>query len=309
MEQNILLVGTGAVGSYYGARLAQAGARVSVLCRSDYAIVKKKGIVINSISGDYHFKPADVVRAIDEYRPDPDYIIVATKVLPEINIPDMIRKKVSPLTSIVLLQNGIDIEEPVASAFPENELISAIAFISVSRPEYGTIDHKDYGSIRIGRYPSGVSDKIELLAGLFKKGGVPCEIENDIIAARWRKLMWNAPFNPISVLAGGADTREMTEFAPALILARAVMEEVRTLAEKSGHHIPPSGIDKIFDDTRSMAPTRTSMLQDYEQKRPMEVEAILGNAIRIAQRLAVPVPHIDSLYGLLALMDKKRRKS
>jgi 2-dehydropantoate 2-reductase len=309
MNTNILLVGTGAVGSYYGARLAQAGARVSALCRSDYAVVKKKGIAIKSVSGDYHFKPEEVVNAIDEYRSDPDYIIVATKVLPEINIPDMIRKKVSPPASIVLLQNGIDIEEPVASAFPENELISAIAFISVSRPEYGLIDHKDYGSIRLGRYPSGGSDKIELLAGLFRKGGVPCEIESDIITARWRKLMWNAPFNPISVLAGGADTREMIEYEPALMLARAVMEEVRALAEKTGHPLPPSSIDKIINDTRSMTPSRTSMLQDYDQNRPMEVEAILGNAVRIAQRHAVPVPHIESLYGLLALKDKKKRKS
>jgi 2-dehydropantoate 2-reductase len=307
MNSNILLVGTGAVGSYYGARLAQAGARVSALCRSDYAVVKKNGIAIKSISGDYQFNPVKVVRTVEEYKADPDFIIVATKVLPEINIPDMIRKKVSPLTSIVLLQNGIDIEGPIASAFPENELISAIAFISVSRPEYGLIDHKDYGSILIGGYPSGSSDKIELLAGLFRKAGVPCEIENDIIAARWRKLMWNAPFNPISVLAGGADTREMIESAPTLIVARAVMEEVRSLAEKTGHPIPPAGIDKIINDTRSMAPTRTSMLQDYDQKRPMEVEAILGNAMRIAQRHAVPVPHIESLYGLLTLMDKKRR--
>jgi len=307
MNTNILLVGTGAVGSYYGARLAQAGARVSALCRSDFAVVKKKGIAVKSVCGDYHFKPAEVVRAISEYRSDPDFIIVATKVLPEIHIPDMIREKVLPQTSVVLLQNGIGIEEPVASAFPENELISAIAFISVSRPEYGLIDHKDYGSIRIGGYPSGSSSKIELLAGMFRKAGVPCEIENDIISARWRKLMWNAPFNPISVLTGGTDTREMIESGPTLMVARAVMEEVRTLAEKTGHPIPPSSIDTVINDTRSMAPTRTSMLQDYDQKRPMEVEAILGSAVRIAQRHAVSVPHIESLYGLLTLIDKKNR--
>jgi 2-dehydropantoate 2-reductase len=308
MISNIVLVGTGAVGSYYGARLAQAGARVSALCRSDYDIVNKKGITITSISGDYHFKPMEVVHNIEEYSLDPDYIIVATKVLPEIHVPDVIRKKVSAQTSIVLLQNGIDIEEPVVSAFPDNELISAIAFISVSRPEFGLIDHKDYGRLVIGRYPSGSSGKIAQLAGLFRKAGVPCEIESDIISARWRKLMWNAPFNPISVLAGGADTREMIESTPTQILARAVMEEVLILAEKAGHPVPQSSIDTIINDTRSLTPTRTSMLQDYEQKRPMEVEAILGNAIRIAKRHAVSVPHIESLYGLLTLIDKKNRR-
>jgi 2-dehydropantoate 2-reductase len=309
MEPNILLVGTGAVGSYYGARLAQAGAHVAVLCRSDYETVKKNGIEIRSVSGDYHFHPEEVLRDAGDYRGEPDYIIVATKVLPEINVPDIIKRKVCRNSSIVLLQNGIEIEKPVASSFPDNEIISAIAFISVNRPKFGVIDHKDYGSVVLGKYPSGTSKKIDDLALLFSKAKVRCDIEPSIITARWKKLMWNAPFNPISVLCGGANTVEMIESEPTLKLAVDVMKEVRELAEKAGHPVPLSNIDKIIRDTRSMAPTRTSMLQDFELKRPMEVEAILGNTLRIAQKLDVPVPHCESLYGLLKLIDKKNRSA
>jgi 2-dehydropantoate 2-reductase len=306
-KPDILLVGTGAVGSYYAGRLHQAGARVSVLCRSDYDIVKKKGIAVQSVAGDFDFKPAEVLKTIDEYSRVPDFMIIATKVLPEINIPSLIGSKVGRETVIVLLQNGIDIEEPVAKAFPDNVLISAIAFISVSRPEYGLIDHKDYGRLIIGIYPSGASDHASLLASLFKQAGVRCDIDQDIITARWRKLMWNAPFNPLSVLCSGADTREMMESEPLVTIAVEIMKELMILAACTGHPVSASVIDSIISDTRSMAPTRTSMLQDYESRRPLEVEAILGNTVRIARRHEVSIPHLSTLYALLTIVDRKNR--
>ncbi len=307
MASKILIAGTGAVGGYYGARLAQAGAEVSVLCRSDYHTIKENGIQIKSVNGNYHFMPREVIKEIGSYREEPDYVIVATKVLPEIDVPGLIRKKVNENTSIVLLQNGIDIEEPIATAFPKNEIISGLAFICVSRTEAGVIDHQDYGRIVIGKYPGGNSDKTQLLCGLFAKSAVPCEIDTDIIGARWKKLLWNAPFNPISVLAGGADTKEIMESEAALLLVRSVMQEVITLSEKAGHPVQRSFIEKNIEDTKVMTPYKTSMLLDFENKRPMEVEAILGNAVRLAKKYDVPIPACQALYGLLKLLDKKSR--
>lgn len=307
-KTEILLVGTGAVGSYYAGRLAQAGASVSALSRTDYDVVKEKGIAVRSVSGDFHFMPAEVIRTIDEYSREPDYIIVATKVLPEISIPSLIGSKVSPRTAIVLLQNGIDIEGPVSEAFPGNEIISAIAFISVSRPEFGLIVHKDFGRLIIGNYPSGASDRTAVLAEMFHQAGVRCDIDQDIIAARWRKLMWNAPFNPLSVLCGGADTREMMESEQVVTLATGIMNELIILASLSGHTVHASVINTIMTDTRAMAPTKTSMLQDYEKKLPLEVEAILGNTVRIARRHDVATPHLDTLYAVLKLADCINRK-
>ncbi len=305
----MLLVGTGAVGGYFAGRIAQVGARVSALCRSDYDIVKEKGITVKSVAGDFNFKPAEVIKSIDEYGHEPDYIIVATKVLPEINIHALIGPKVYPQTSIVLLQNGIDIEEPVAAAFPGNEIISAIAFVSVSRPGSGLIIHRDYGRLIIGTYPSGASDRTARLAEIFQLAGVRCDIDRDIITARWRKLMWNAPFNPLSVLCGGADTREMMESEQVVSIAVNTMKEIMALAALSGHPVNDSSINTIIRDTRNMAPTKTSMLQDYESKRPLEVEAILGNTVRIARRHNVPTPHLDTLYALLEAADRKNRKA
>lgn len=305
---SILLVGSGAVGGYYGGRLSQAGAQISVLCRSDYDVVSKGGITVSSVAGDFHFNPAEVIRDIAHYRDEPDYIIVALKVLPEIDLPAMLKGIPGPSTSIVLLQNGIDIEGPVVSAFPANEIISALAFICAARPRYGHVDHQDFGTIAIGTYPAGVSKQVTRLADLFTRTVVPCQVEEDILAARWKKLLWNAPLNPISVLTGGADTREMTGALPTRALVREVMEEVVILSEKAGHPIPRAQIDRSINNTIAMKPFKTSMLQDFEERRPMEVEAILGNTLRIARNHGISVPRIEALYALLSLVDNKIRK-
>ncbi|HOD14789.1 MAG TPA: 2-dehydropantoate 2-reductase [Spirochaetota bacterium] len=308
MKPEILIVGAGAVGGYYGARLAQGGARVSALCRSDYNAVRSNGIIVRSVAGDCTFIPASTIQSISDYKMVPDYIIISTKVLPDIDIPGMIRSIVRPGTAIVHLQNGIEIEEPSMAAFPDNEIIGAIAFICASRPSPGCIAHEDYGRVTIGRYPSGSSAKTESLADLFRTAGIQCDIDPDIITARWKKLVWNASLNPISVLGGGADTREIMESPPALQLAREVMAEVVMLAGKSGHPLPDSIIDKTIHDTISMKPTKTSMLQDYEGGRPLETEALLGNALGVSRRVGVQVPHIESLYGLLKLVGEKKRR-
>jgi 2-dehydropantoate 2-reductase len=303
-QPRILVVGTGAVGGFYGGKLAQTGARVATLCRSDYETVRSEGIDIKSTYGDFIFAPDQVIRDLKEYGSPPDYILVALKVLPEIDTAEIIRTTVGPETVIVLLQNGVEIDEPVAQAFPDNEIISGLAFICVTRSAPGHIEHIDFGRLVIGRYPAGPSEKTDKLAALFNKAGVPCEVTEDVVTARWRKLVWNAPFNPISVLGGSADTKTMMENPESEKLARQVMEEVCRIAEAAGHSLPNDVVKQNLDGTRKMAPYKTSMLVDFEAGRPMEVEAILGNALRTAARHNVAAPHMESLYALLKLLDK-----
>jgi 2-dehydropantoate 2-reductase len=305
----VLLFGTGAVGSFYAGKLSQAGASVSVVSRSDYDVVKKHGIRINSTLGDFHFIPEKVLKSGAEYNDSPDYVIVATKVLPEINVYDIIKDAVTPESTIVLLQNGIEIEKPVAEKFLHNEIISALAFICVSRPDYGNVYHQDYGRIIIGRYPGGGSDKVSLLAGMFAKSGLPIERTDDVITARWKKLLWNAPFNPLSVICGGADTKEMLGNPYIKNLCREVMNEVLQISIADGHPLDESMISKNIEDTEKMTPYKTSMLLDYENKRPMEVEAILGNAVKLAGNYGIQLVYIQTLYALLSIINFKNLKS
>ena len=305
-QPRILVVGTGAVGGFYGGRLALAGARVATLCRSDYDTVRSQGITVNSIWGDFQFTPEKVIRRAAEYGPPPDYVLVALKVLPGVDPVEIIKDAVGPDTAIILIQNGIEIDEPVATAFPRNEVISAVAFIAVSRTGPGRILHADYGRLVLGRFRAGTSTRVQRLAELFQAAGVPCEVTEDIVAARWRKLVWNAPFNPISVLGGSVDTKTMVEMKESADLARATMEEVLRIAAAAGHPVPPDVIDQNFEGTRAMKPIKTSMLADFEAGRPMEVEAIVGNALRTARRHGVQAPHLETLYTLLKLAERPR---
>jgi 2-dehydropantoate 2-reductase len=306
-QSRVLVVGTGAIGGFYGGRLALAGARVAALCRSDYEEIRDQGITVTSIWGDFHYRPEKVVRRASEYGAPPDFILVALKVFPGVDTVEIIRGAVGPDTAIILVQNGIEIDEPVAAAFPRNEIISAVAFIAVSRTGPGRILHADYGRLVLGRFPSGMSPRVQQLAQLFWTGGVPCEVVEDVVTARWRKLVWNAPFNPISVLGGGVDTKTMVDMNESAHVARATMEEVLRIAAAAGHPLPPEVIEQNFEGTRAMTPFKTSMLADFEAGRPMEVEAIVGNALRIGRRHQVEAPHLETLYALLKLAEQRRR--
>ena len=304
----ILVMGTGGIGGFYAARLSNAGAEVSLHCRSDYDRVRDVGITVESVDHpdeDYHFTPAAVLRGQDKPAEMPDYLLVALKVLPEIDVPSLIAPYVGPETAIVLVQNGVEIEAPIAAAFPNNDLISALAFICVFRPEPGRIKHVDYGRLVIGNYPSGAPEKTQRLSDLFNAGGVDCEATGEVCVRRWIKLVWNAPFNPMSVLAGGVTTQEMQADPVAADCIREVMLEVWSLAEAAGCGFPVKIIDDNIEYTRTMAPYKTSMLLDFEAGRPMEVEAILGNAVRVAERVNVQVPRIATMYANLRLLDKK----
>ncbi len=307
--RSIVVVGAGAVGSYFGGRLAQGGATVSVVCRSDYDTVKQRGITVKSCDGDFQFTPTCTL-AHDEPPNCPAYyyVIVAMKVLPHIDVPATIRDFVGPHTAILLLQNGIDIEASVARAFPENEVISGLAFICVSRTAPGVVHHQDHGRIVLGRYPAGRSSRVTALQRSFEAAGVPCRVSTDILTDRWAKLLWNAPYNTLSVLAGGVTTKEIMDDPALSVLVRQIMLEIRTIAAAYGCRIDMTVVDKHVEDTRTMRPYKTSMLLDFEAGRPLEVEAILGNALRMAAEKALPTPKLDVLYPLLATIDRAQRQ-
>ena len=296
----ILVIGTGAIGGLYGGKLSQAGAEVSVICRSDYDLVKKNGLEIKTTWGDFNFKPKKVLKNSAEYQEKADFILVATKVLPEIPLVDLIRPALHPKTSIILLQNGIHIENPIAKAFPHHHLISALAFVCVGKIAPAKIHHQDYGRLVIGDFANGIPEKTSALSALWNKSGVPCEVSENIKIDRWKKLIWNAPFNPISVLGGGIDTKKILQNKRTENLVRNIMKEVCILAEADGCSLPSEIIENNIEATKKMTPYKTSMLLDFEAKRKMEIDAILGNAVHFAESKNIATPYLSSLCGLLS---------
>ena len=301
----ILILGAGSVGLYFGGRLAQSGAEVSVVARSDYETALRSGYDVSSIAGDFHFSPHLVLRNAADYPGVADYVMLTTKVLSTVDRVALLRPVIrSKNTAIVLIQNGIEIEDEIRAAFPDNELLSTIAYIGASRPAPGKVLHHGNGVLQMGVYPRGISPALERLAAAFASVKVKCEMMEDIVFTRWNKLLWNLPYNPVSVLAGGADTARMSRRDELEKLCADLMSEVIRVANAAGVELTEDMAEKQREYTRDFPPYKTSMLQDYDAGRALEVEAILGNALRAARKYAVDVPRIECCYALLKSVDE-----
>lgn len=302
----VLIFGAGAVGAFFGAVLARQGATVSVVLRSDYEVVRSQGFRIRSpLLGNTTFRPEAVFGSVQEASA-PDYLILSTKVLPGVDRSALIRPAVGPHTAIVLMQNGVDIESDVATQFPKNELLSCIAYIGVARTRTGEIDHQSLGFLSLGAYPSGITPSAERLAGLFEQGGVKCRLVAKIQTARWQKALWNASFNPLSILGTGLDTATLLRDVSGEQLVRDLMQEVSSVASAAGHTLSPNVIDQLIATTRAIPAYKTSMALDVENGRRTEIEAILGNVVRTARKFSVAVPKLEMLYTLACIAENAR---
>ena len=307
-NKHVLIVGAGAIGAFYGALLARAGCEVSVVCRSDYSVIKQHGFQIDSHDlGQWRFRPSQVLTQAGNYSGEADYVILCSKITAETDRVAMIKDAVTPSTAIVFIQNGVDIEQELVDAFPDNEVISGLAFICCNRLLPGHITHLAYGKLTLGNVPHGVSEKTHALIKLFQQSGIECIGMDDIITGRWIKCIWNAPFNPLSVLSGGLATLDILSHQEAFI--RSIMQEVVEVAAACGHPLPDDVIDINIEHTYNMPPYKTSMLLDFENNRPLETEVILGNAVRTARRFGVPCPRLETLYALLKLREMARDKA
>jgi len=165
------------------------------------------------------------------------------------------------------------------------------------------ISHQGSGMITVGNFPSGVSEKTRYLADLFSLVDISCKTTENIYKDRWGKMIWNASFNPISVLGGGADSKQMVNLHESEGLVRKVMQEVAAIAKATGNELPEDAIEKAIASNKKMRAFKTSMLVDYEAGRAMEIDAILGNSIKIGKRVGIPTPYMESLYALLKLQE------
>ena len=299
---SILNIGAGAVGGFYSGKLAQQKQNVSVVCRSEYNFIKKNGFAIKSNLGGFDFKPKKVYENTTEIEEDYDLILITTKVLPEINTLELIKPLINPNTVIMLLQNGIDIEREIKEAYPNNELISGLAFVCLNRIGAGQIVHQDYGRLVFGNYPNGCSALCLELEWLFQESGIKSKATENVQYERWKKLLWNAPFNPLSVVTGGKNTKEIIEDPVLYERSKNIMKEVQALARSEEIELGDDLIEKNLNDTLKMTPYKTSMLLDYEAGRPLETEAILGNAIKVGGKNGIELVFIRELYDELKII-------
>ncbi|KAG9291109.1 hypothetical protein G9A89_012981 [Geosiphon pyriformis] len=323
----VLLVGAGAIGAIYSWRLQVANCHITAVCRSNYERVRTQGFEIYSTKfGDLNYRPDIVTRTVTEAVTESspfDFVIVCTKVLPNIfDVTELIRPAIiSSKTTIVLIQNGVGIEIPVATQFPQNILLSIVTWIGVGQLDIGVIHQRGPEFTKIsyfhdknqGEAQWSKEEKEEMantLASFFKAGGVQIDVVDDIQAARWEKLVWNASWSAISVTSGGNDTHTLLKDSLTVELIKLTMGDVLKVAKADGYELPDSLIDRYVELTRKLeGGHKPSMLLDCERGNPMEIEAILGNPVQIAKEKGIEVPYLQTLYTLLKLIDEKNMRN
>jgi 2-dehydropantoate 2-reductase len=296
---NYAVIGTGALGGFYGARLARAGCDVHFLLHSDYDHVRQHGLVMESKDGDFTLPVVNAHRHACDLPPC-DFVLVCLKATQNHLLPALL----PPTGTVVLMQNGLGAEEELARHVAGNRIMAGLAFLCSNKVAPGHIRHLDYGYVRFADFSGGITDRMKHIAADFERAGIPVTLAEDLASARWHKLVWNIPYNGLSVVLD-ANTDVLMADPGKRALVEALMREVVAGAAACGHSIEESFVQKMLADTAQMKPYRTSMKIDFDEGRPMEVEAIYGNPLRIAQAAGAAVPRLETLYRQLKFLDRR----
>jgi len=307
MFNSIAIIGAGALGGYYGARFAQHGHNVHLLLRSDYEHVRRQGLRVRSVSGDFALAPEQVhVHNDPATMPKVDLVIVTLKSTENHQFPQLITPLLHENTAILTLQNGLGNEDDLARLFGAHRVLGGIAFVCINRVAPGELQHTEAGFIRLGEFGSdtGRSTRAKDIVDMFNRSNVTAHvIDGPVRAARWAKLVWNIPFNGLGALLD-ATTEDLLADDEGTQLVRDIMFETLAAAAADGIVLPREMPDQQIAATRGMGAYRTSTQIDRQTGKPMEIEAIFGRPRAVAQRANMPVPLLQFLHVSLTHLNR-----
>jgi len=304
------ILGTGALGGFYGARLCRAGCDVHFLLHRDFEHVRQHGLVVDSKDGDFVLPRVQAYRDVHDM-PRCDVAAVALKATHNHLLPSLLPPVLADGGVVLLMQNGLGGEEEAARAAPGHAVVAGLCFLCSNRVGPGHICHSDYGAVRFAQYSAdgavaGVNDSMRAIGQDFAAAGIGVDLLDDLLLARWQKLVWNVPISGLSVVLD-TDTRALMADPHARALAEDIMGEVVAGARSCGRNIEDGFVQKMIDMTVAMAPYRASLKVDFDDRRPMEVEAIYGNPVRAAQQAGGRMPLVETLYRQLKFLDARNR--
>ncbi|CDN11493.1 2-dehydropantoate 2-reductase [Richelia intracellularis] len=307
-QNNYAVIGTGALGGFYGAKLQKAGFDVHFLLRSDYEQVANHGLIIQSKDGNFTIPSVNAYQDVAKM-PRCDVVIVSLKTTHNHLLTEILPFVVKDNGVVLVLQNGLGIEAEVAAIAGDDRVIGGLCFLCSNKIAPGHIHHLDYGKITMAEYAShyhsvATTPRLQKITHEFTNAGINIEVAEDLLLARWKKLVWNIPYNGLSVILN-ATTAELMADINTRQLVQQLMEEVLLGAKGSGRVIPQEFVQLMLDYTDNMKPYRTSMKIDYDESRPLEVEAIFGNPLKMAKANGIDLPQIDCLYRQLKFLDAR----
>ena len=315
VKRSYAVIGAGALGGLYGGMLAKSGKEVHFLLNSDYDHVSQHGLKVESIWGDFHLPSVNAHPSHDSLPPC-DVTIVALKTTNNYLLKDLLPNPTQDGGAVLVLQNGLGIEADASTAIDPNEsesrILSGCCFLCSNKVGPGHIRHLDQGRIVFGDWQpiddesraKSVSEIALEVEADFVNAGIDAKTTDDVALTRWRKLLWNIPFNGLSVVLN-ASTDLLIQNPDATALARSLMMEVRAAASACGIEIPMGMIDKTIETTRNMVPYDSSMRLDFLAKRPMEIDALFAAPIRRAAEAGFPMPLVETIRQQLSFIESQ----
>jgi 2-dehydropantoate 2-reductase len=316
-----LIAGAGAIGAYIGARMANAGFDVTLFARGPHLrAMQEHGVQVKNGEGDFLARPA-IAGSLEEVGPvDVVFLGVKAHGLPQ--LAPQLRPVLGPETTVVSTQNGIpwwyfqgfggeleglrlervDPGGVVSSAIPARSVVGSIVYFSTEISSPGVIQHIEGNRITLGEPDGSRSDRCRRIAEALVTSGLRCPVTARIRHEIWVKVLGNASVNPVSALTRATVVQIMRDPGVSPVI-RKIMEEVEAVSNRMGMELPIS-IDQRMAGAEKVGEHKTSMLQDLEAGRPMELEALVGAVIELGERVGVHMPYTRTVYSLTKLLSK-----
>jgi 2-dehydropantoate 2-reductase len=292
----VAVIGSGSVGLYYGGKLAASGVDVHFLLRSGFDEARQRGISIFSVnSEDVHLVRPKIFREVHDIGPC-DVVIVALKATSNSALTSLVPPLLHDGTILLTLQNGLGNEELLAALFAAERVLGGLCFVCLTRRTAASVDHFGHGTLSIGEYGRAPLERTRVLVEAFCESGIDARLVDDLATERWRKLVWNIPFNGLAVAEGGLTVDQILGDSVLKARCRALMNETITAANALDHPIPAQFADLQIERTYSMGAYQPSTLVDWIAGKKLEIEAMWGEPLRRASKIGLSLPHLQSLY-------------
>lgn len=287
------VIGTGGIGGFYGGMLAHSGHDVHFLFNSDYEYVRDHGLRVDSIFGNFHLPTIQAYQSSQDM-PVCDVVLVGLKTTSNYLLKNLLPPLLGPQTTVVLIQNGLGIEERLAVDFPELSIAGGLGFICSGKFGPGYIVHSEHGKITLGSHQGANQVLLQQVCADFQAAGVPSEFSDDLLTSRWKKLVWNVPYNGLTVVMNALTSDLMTD-ANTYQLCKDLMFEVIGAANANGVKISEDFAQVMLEYTLDMKPYAPSMRLDFDHKRPMEIDAIYTAPFNAGLKAGFDMPKVRML--------------
>lgn len=307
MSLKYAVIGTGAIGGYYGGKLANAGQEVHFLFHSDYKYVKQHGLRVDSVDGDFHLSSVHAYNSTADM-PKCDVVLVGLKSTNNYLLKELLPPLLHKNTLVLLIQNGLGLEDDLQKEFPDLRIAGGLAFICSNKIGEGHIAHLDYGKLNIGSYSCPDSSLIDTIVSDFQQARIEANAV-ELKDARWMKLVWNIPYNGMTVVLNTTTDKLMSNPATEQLIHEMMLEVIRA-ANHSGlkQNINESYADQMLEMTRHMTPYSPSMKLDYDARRPLEIEYIYSHPVIEAKKAGYDMVRVSMLEKQLKYIQAEYQK-